>query len=76
MRHCKRLQRILEGCSYHYPGYKYEGENSLEKRKESLELFLNMTYVGIPELYVQKLKKVQQRRHKAAMRVTATNPVL
>ena len=76
MLHCKRLQRILEGCSYHYPGYTYEGENSMEKRRESLKLFLSMMHTGIPELYVQKLKKVQQRRHKAAMRVITTKPVL
>jgi len=64
--HYKRLLRMLEGSSYHYTGLRYAGENSLEKRRESLELFLCMTYKGIPELYVQQLKKVQQRRHKKA----------
>ena len=57
---------MLEGSTYHYSGLRYEGENSLEKRKESLELFLRMTYTGIPQQYAQQLKKVQQRRHKKA----------
>jgi len=64
--HYKRLLRMLEGSSYHYSGCRYEGESSLEKRRESLELFLRMTYTGIPQQYVLQLKKVQQRRYKKA----------
>lgn len=64
---CKRLQRILKGNRGHYAGSVYEGEDSLEKRAQRLELFLRMTYRGIPELYVQQLKKVQQRPYKKSI---------
>lgn len=64
---CKRLQRVLKGNRDHYAGSTYKGDDSLEKRAQSLHLFLQMTYRGIPERYVQQLKKVQQRPYKKSI---------